>query len=89
MICDIIIITSQSALAQQDDGLRAPAYRPALSVFLWEGECNRSAEEAVMADARSLRDQVVDLPSKDALIKVFGCARGFDPVAPDDVLFAP
>ena len=34
MICDIIIITSQSALAQQDDGLRAPAYRPALSVFL-------------------------------------------------------
>ena len=25
---------SQSALAQQDDGLRAPAYRPALSVFL-------------------------------------------------------
>ena len=24
MICDIIIITSQSALAQQDDGLRAP-----------------------------------------------------------------
>ena len=37
MIYDILIITSQSALAQQDDGLRAPAYRPALSVFLLGG----------------------------------------------------
>ena len=42
-----------------------------------------------MAGARSLRDQVLDLPSKDALIKVLGCAKGFDPVAPDDVLFTP
>ena len=42
-----------------------------------------------MEGARSLRDQVVDLPSKDALIKVFGCAKGFDPGAPDDVLFTP
>ena len=56
MICDIII-TSQSALAQQDDGLRAPAYRPALSVFLWEGECNRRAEGVVMAERRSLYAQ--------------------------------
>ena len=42
-----------------------------------------------MADARPLRNQVGDLPSKDALIKVFGHAKGFDLVAPDDELFIP